>query len=159
MTTLRFLALAPLTLLALAVPAFASDIMVMDAQAPASLTASAKTAAVYMMLMNHGAAADALTAITTPAADRATPHQTINDNGVMKMREIEKLTLEPQGMMMFAPGGAHIMLTGLKAPLKAGDSFPLVMTFEKAGDVKVDVKVVDKVAGGMDHSQMQMNGN
>ena len=51
------------------------------------------------------------------------------------------------------------MLTGLMAPLEAGQTFPLVMTFEKAGDVTVTVQVVDKVAGGGDHMDMDMNGN
>lgn len=159
MTKLLSLALSPLALLALAATAFASDIMVMNAEAPASLTPVSKTAAIYMILMNHGAEADVLKGLTTPVATHATPHRTINDNGVMKMRQIEKLEFGPQEMMTFAPGGNHIMLTGLMAPLKAGQTFPLVMTFEKAGDVTVTVQVVDKVAGGGDHMDMDMNGN
>ncbi len=57
-------------------------------------------------------------------------------------------------MIAFAPGGYHIMLTGLKAPLKTGDSFPLTLTFAGAGEVKVDVKVVEKVDGAMNHEGM-----
>jgi copper(I)-binding protein len=48
------------------------------------------------------------------------------------------------------------MLMGLKAPLKAGDTLPLVMTFAKAGEVKIDVQVVDRVDGSAaehDHSE------
>ena len=156
MTKLLSLALFPLALLALAATAFASDIMVMNAEAPASLTPVSKTAAIYMILMNHGAEADVLKGLTTPVATHATPHRTINDNGVMKMREIEKLALGPQEMMTFAPGGNHIMLTGLKTPLKAGDILPLVMTFAKAGEVRIDVQVVDKVDGsGAEHDHSE----
>ncbi len=147
MTTRRSLLLVPAALLALAATAFASDIMVMDANSPASLTPMAKTAAVYMVLMNHGMETDVLTSVATPAASHASAHQTIDDNGVMKMREIERLELKPHDTMTFAPGGHHIMLTGLTAPLKAGDRFPLRMTFEKAGEITVDVQVVDKVQG------------
>lgn len=156
MTTRRSLLLAPAALLALAATAFASDIMVMDARAPASLTPMAKTAAIYMVLMNHGMATDVLTSVATPAASHASAHQTIDDNGVMKMREIERIELVQHGTVTFAPGGYHIMLVGLAAPLKAGQTFPLVMTFEKAGDVTVDVQVVDNVAGAAaehDHSE------
>jgi copper(I)-binding protein len=156
MITLRFLLLSPAALLALAATAFASDIMVMDAKAPASLTPSAKTAAIYMVLMNHGMETDVLKGVSTPAADHASAHQTIDDNGVMKMREIEKLELNPHDTVTFAPGGNHIMLMGLKAPLKAGDTLPLVMTFAKAGEVKIDVQVVDRVDGSAaehDHSE------
>ena len=51
-------------------------------------------------------------------------------DGVMKMREVEGLELKPGDMITFAPGGYHIMLIGLKAPLKVGDSFPLTLTFQ-----------------------------
>jgi copper(I)-binding protein len=147
MTQFRSLLLAPAALLAFAAAALANDIMVMDAKAPASLTPVTKTAAIYMMLMNHGMEADVLKSVSTPAADHASAHQTIEDNGVMKMREIENLELKPHDTVTFAPGGNHIMLTGLKAPLKAGDTLPLVLTFEKAGEVTIDVQVVDKVEG------------
>ena len=39
------------------------------------------------------------------------------------------------------PGGTHLMLVGLKAPLKAGDKFPLTLRFEKAGPIEVVVNV------------------
>ena len=77
MTKLLSLALSPLALLALAAAAFASDIMVMNAEAPASLTPVSKTAAIYMILMNHGAEADVLKGLTTPVATHATPHRAV----------------------------------------------------------------------------------
>jgi periplasmic copper chaperone A len=45
------------------------------------------------------------------------------------------------GSAQFKPDGMHIMLLGLKHPLKAGDSFPLTLTFDKAGAVETMVKV------------------
>ena len=155
MTTRRFLMFAAPLLLALSAPAWASDIMVMGAQAPASLTPVAKTAAVYMVIMNHGTEADVLQSASAGVSEKAAAHQTQNDKGIMKMREVEGLEIKPNDMVTFAPGGYHIMLTGLKAPLKAGGSFPLVLHFKTAGDVSVDVKVVDKVEGAnMDHDAM-----
>ena len=150
----RSLLLSPALLLALGTGAFASDIMVMNAVAPKSLTADAPTAAVYLMLMNHGSASDTITATATPVAAHAMMHQSLEENGVMKMREVGNFELKAGAMIAFAPGGYHIMLTGLKAPLKTGDSFPITLTFKTAGDVTVDVKVVDKVDGAMTHEGM-----
>lgn len=132
--------------------------MVMGVQAPASLTPTAKTAAIYMVLMNHGTETDVLQSVSTSAADKATAHQTTEENGVMKMREVEGLEVKPHETVTFAPGGYHVMLVGLKAPLKAGDSFSLVLSFKLAGDVSVDVQVVDKVEGStMDHDHDETN--
>lgn len=117
----------------------------------------AKTAAVYVTLMNHGAEADALLKISTPAADMAMAHETTMTDGVMKMREIERLELKPHETTTFAPGGNHIMLVGLKAPLKAGEQITMVLTFEKAGDVTIDVPVVnrDKLPGAATHEHTE----
>lgn len=132
--------------------------MVMNAVAPKSLTPSARSAAVYMMLMNHGSAADVLAKVETPVADHATAHQSIEEDGVMKMREVEAFELKAGDTISFAPGGYHVMLTGLKSPLRTGDSFPLTLTFKSAGEVRVEVKVVDKVDGAMNHEGMNHEG-
>ncbi len=135
----------------------ASDIMVMDARAAASLTPAAKTAAVYMTIMNHGAATDALLKIATPAAGVATAHESKIDDGVVKMREIVRLELRPHETATLAPGGNHIMLMGLTAPLKEGDQISLVLTFEKAGDLTIAVPVVgrDKLPAAAEHEHSE----
>jgi len=63
------------------------------------------------------------------------------DGDVMRMREVDGIDVPPGQRVELKPGGMHIMFMGLKAPLKAGDSFPATLTFQKAGDVKVSVKV------------------
>ncbi len=90
----RSLLLSPALLLALASGAFASDIMVMNAVAPKSLTPTAQTAAIYLMLMNHGSAADTVTKLETPVAAHAMMHQSVEEDGVMKMREVEAFELK-----------------------------------------------------------------
>jgi copper(I)-binding protein len=61
--------------------------------------------------------------------------------GVMTMEELDSLEVGAHAKVAFAPSGKHVMLIGLRRPLKAGDSFPLTLTFEKAGDVKAKVRV------------------
>ncbi len=69
------------------------------------------------------------------------------DGNVMKMREVNGIEIKPSARVALEPGqGYHIMLVGLKQPLKAGEKFPLTLTFEKSGKVDVSVLVEEKDA-------------
>lgn len=103
--------------------------------------AAGENGAVYMMISNHGTADDRLMGASTTVAAKTELHITLNENGVMKMRPIADVAVKAGGSAEFKPGGMHVMLLGLKQPLKAGDSFPLTLTFEKAGAVKIMVMV------------------
>jgi copper(I)-binding protein len=108
---------------------------------------SSPTGGVYLLLSNRGKAADKLLSASTPRAAKAELHTHINDNGVMRMREVAGGVEVAAGQQVkFAPGSYHVMLMGLKQPLRAGDHFPLTLRFEKAGSVTVDVAVEDGVA-------------
>jgi len=98
------------------------------------------TGVVYLTITDTGAA-DRLTAIATPVATEAALHESFSDNGISKMRPVAALAVQPGKPVMLAPGGYHIMLMGLKQPLKQGDSFPVTLTFEKAGPVTATVTV------------------
>ena len=91
---------------------------------------------------------DKLIAAKTANADKAELHQHIMENGVAKMRPVDSVAIAPGTPVVFQPGGYHVMIMGLKGPLNEGDSFPLTLTFEKAGDVTVDVMVMKKAAQG-----------
>lgn len=126
--------------------AHAGEVMVSGAFARASATPVAKSGAVYFTLRNDGDAADRLTAITTDAAASAMLHETVETNGVASMRHLEALTLGPRQAIKLAPRKMHVMLMGLKAPLKKGENLVLTLSFEKAGEVKVDVPIGDVAA-------------
>lgn len=115
------------------------------------------TGAAYITVMG-GSQADALLGASTPIAAQTMVHETINDNGVMKMREVASLPIPAGQTVTFKPGGNHIMLMGLKHPLKAGDKFPLTLKFAKAGDITVTVTVraigKDMPMQGGDHMKM-----
>lgn len=102
------------------------------------------TGAAYFTVTSNGTA-DRLVGVSTPIAS-ADLHESVNDNGVMKMRAVPAIPLKPGAPVTFKPGGYHVMLTGLKSPLKPGDSFPLTLTFEHAQPVTVTVMV--QAAGG-----------
>ena len=103
--------------------------------------ASAKAGALYLTVANKGAEADRLLGISTEVAARCELHLSETAGDVMTMRMVEKVEVPAGGTATFAPKGAHVMLMGLKAPLKKGTSFPAVLHFEKAGEVTVEVTV------------------
>ncbi len=65
-------------------------------------------------------------------------------SGEMVMREVEAIDVPAGEMVMLMPGGYHIMLIDLVAPLELGQTFDVVLTFETAGDVTVPVEVRDE---------------
>lgn len=118
---------------------------------------AATTAAAYVTLMG-GAQPDQLISVSTPVAATAEVHQTLTENGVMKMRPAPNLPIPAAKMVTFAPGGTHIMLMGLKQPLIAGQNFPMTLTFAHATPVMVEVKVQaihGSSMGSSDHMKMQ----
>lgn len=137
---MKFLFLLPM-LVALCGPALADEGAIHVADAKARPTAPGGTGVVYMIVMNHGADDDDLTGLSTPVADKAEMHRSMEMNGMSHMEAVADLPVKANGAVMFEPGGLHVMLTGLKQPLKIGDSFPLTLTFAKAGPVTVTVSV------------------
>ncbi len=104
----------------------------------------ARTAAVYLRrLANQGPAADRLLGAETPVASRAAwHHSTLDERQVMRMQEVPVMELPAGFDRALRHGGEwHLMLEGLRAPLRDGDRFELTLRFERAGAVKVQVWV------------------
>ena len=115
-----------------------------------------RTGVVYLTITDTGAP-DKLMAVASPVATKADLHESFTDNGVAKMRDVATLPVQPGKSVTLAPGGYHIMLTGLKQSLQQGDTFPLMLSFEKAGQVTATV-TVQKAGGGMPGMQMPGDG-
>ena len=99
------------------------------------------SAAVYLNIHNATDNADTLLAAETPMARMTSLHMSFEEDGVMRMEMQDSISLEAGGTVTFEPGGMHIMLVGLSEPLQEGSVFPLMLTFEQAGDVTVYVEV------------------
>ena len=105
----------------------------------------ASAGAGYFTVTNTGTTPDRLIAVTSEAASNADIHEMTMANGVMQMRPLKGgLELKPGETVQLKPGGEHVMMTGLKQPLKQGDHFKGTLTFEKAGkvDIEYDVKAI-----------------
>ncbi|MEQ8651261.1 MAG: copper chaperone PCu(A)C [Kiloniellales bacterium] len=101
----------------------------------------APNGAAYFVLSNDGAKPDYLVSVAGDVAKRVELHQHSMSDGVMQMRKVEEIEVSPGDPTVLEPGGLHVMLIGLKAPLKQGESFPLTLTFKQAGEVTVTVTV------------------
>ena len=114
------------------------DLQVTDIWARAT-AGGAQTAAVYATL--RSSAGDQLTGASTPVAKEAQLHQMSIDGHMMKMRQVDHVDLPAGQAVTFKPGGYHVMLVGVSRPLVEGETFPLTLTFAKAGTQSVTVEV------------------
>ncbi len=107
----------------------------------------------FMTIANGGATTDRLLGASSPAAARVEIHSMSMDGGVMRMRPVtDGLAVPAGGALALKPGGYHLMLMGLKAPLELGKLVPLTLRFERAGAVTVQLKVEAVTYGmGGDH--------
>jgi len=96
----------------------------------------------FMTVSNTGKQADRLIGGSSPASARVEIHTMSMAGGVMRMRPLPNgLPIPAGGKLELKPGSHHIMLIGLKKPLKLGTMVPLTLRFEKAGTVTVQLKV------------------
>jgi len=107
------------------------------------LPPNALTVAAYFVISNKGADADRLLTVDSPIAGAAQLHEHVTKDGLMKMQQIETVDVPASGTVTFAPMAYHVMLLDLKdrSKLTTGQTFPLTLHFEKAGDVTVQVMV------------------
>jgi hypothetical protein len=128
----------------------AGDLVISQAWSRAT-PGGAKVAGGYLTIENKGTAADRLVSVSADIAGKTEVHEMAMDNGVMKMRPLDKgLAIDPGKTVKFAPGGYHLMLQDLKGAFKQGDKVPVTLQFEKAGKVTValDVQGVGAQAPG-----------
>ena len=117
----------------------APDISVSDAWARATAPGQS-TAAVYATIANRGGA-DRLTGVTG-SSGMAMLHASSSSGGMARIRMIGDVPIPAEGQVKLAPGGTHVMLTGLEAPLGVGDRLQLTLRFATSAPRTVDVAVV-----------------
>ncbi|MCE7980397.1 MAG: copper chaperone PCu(A)C [Caldilinea sp. CFX5] len=120
----------------------AEAMMVHDVMAPASPLAGGN-GAVYFMVMNNTAQDDRLVAVESAVAAAAELHESVEENNVIRMEpRPDGFEIPAGGSVTLAPGGKHVMLVNLNAPLVEGESFALTLRFEHAPAISVTVPIV-----------------
>jgi copper(I)-binding protein len=131
------------TALFAAVAAYAQTAVKVDG-AWARPTVQGQNAGGGFLRITGGATADRLLSVSSGAARTVELHTMAMEGDVMRMRRVDGIAVGAGQVVELKPGGMHLMLMGLSRPLKSGDSFPLTLRFEKAGDLKVEVKVMQQ---------------
>lgn len=119
----------------------ASAIRISDA----SVVPGPSSAAIYMTVDNVGGR-DTLSAISADGLGPITLHQSQNDGGIMRMREVTTIAVPAESEVKLAPMGLHGMIAPLAHPLRPGDSAMLTLHFERQGAVELAAPV--RAAGG-----------
>ena len=95
----------------------------------------------FLVIRNTGTTPDRLVSGTTPVAGRLELHTHIRDGDVMRMRPVADIPVPANGEVTLQPGGLHLMLIGLTRPMNDGQTIPVTLRFEQAGEVTVQLAV------------------
>jgi periplasmic copper chaperone A len=98
-------------------------------------------AAAYFEVMNGTDAPMAIVDVTSPAARTVEMHETTIAGGMMSMRQVALIVLEPRRRMRLRPGGSHLMLIDVNRPLRTGDTVDLTLTFHDKSTRTVTARV------------------
>jgi copper(I)-binding protein len=112
------------------------------------LPPNAPTVAAYFVIENPGKTDDRLLGVDSPISGEAQLHEHVMQGDLMKMQQVPNVVIPAGGKVTFAPMAYHVMLLDLKdrSLLSDGKRFPLILHFEKAGNVTVEVSVQKKPA-------------
>jgi copper(I)-binding protein len=92
----------------------------------------------FLVIANGGASDDRLTGGSTAVAAQVQVHEMRLTDGVMRMRPLKGGLAIPAGKSVtLKPGSFHIMLVGLKRPLKRGETIPVTLDFARVGKMTV----------------------
>lgn len=122
--------------------------------APVIVPGMRNGAVYFRTLYNKGQVSDRLLSAHSEVAERVELHQVLIQDGIMRMREVDSIALSPGSKPSFRHGqssGYHLMLVNLKAHLKNGDRFRVLLRFEKSGDKEVIVFVQDLKTSVTEH--------
>lgn len=119
----------------------------------------AKSAAAYLVFTNKGEEPRKLLKIVSTVSDQVSMHaSSIDAQGVARMWPLSGLEIGPGEVVRFEPGGRHVMLDALKAPLVAGGKVPLTLRFDGGEpEFTILLEVRPLVPAAADHSRRDHN--
>ncbi len=126
----------------------------------------AKTTGAFMVIKNAGDKDTQLVKANTTVANVTELHNHINDNGVMRMRQVKEIAVPAKGEAQLKPGGYHVMLIDMKSALKDGEHVVITLGFADGSNKEVHAIVKKPMTempkgpmgggmGDMDHSKMK----
>jgi copper(I)-binding protein len=140
MKTFSFSLLSIFLLLTISACSVNDGVIVQDAWARPGFVGD--NSAVYFVLKNPTDSPDNLIGAESDNAVMAEIHlSTMDSEGIMSMERQDLIVIPANSTLEFSPGGLHVMLVSLLKDLSPGDSFPLTLEFQRAGDITFEVEV------------------
>jgi copper(I)-binding protein len=126
--------------MAIGTGALAGEIVVVDPYVR-MVPQGVPTTGAFMLIKNTGNADRKLLRVDSSAAKTVELHSHINDNGVMKMRQVRELEIKAKGQTELKPGSYHVMMIDLRQALQEGEKVPLTLSFDDGSSEKVEAVV------------------
>jgi len=121
--------------------ALAGDMLISKPWARAS-AGMAKAGGAFMFIYNETGHDDTLLSAKADIAKKVELHTHTMEGGMMRMRQVPSIPTPNGDTQMLQPGGYHVMFMGLHKPLVEGETFPLTLVFEKAGEITTTIEVM-----------------
>lgn len=131
----------------------AADVSV-EAPYARAVPPNASNSAAFMTLHNHSAESISLVSAESDVAEVAELHNHIDDDGVMRMRQVEQIEIPAEGSVALQPGSFHVMLLGLKHPLQPGDPVAIELHFSDGSSQAVQMEAQRLMMHGDMHHGM-----
>lgn len=97
--------------------------------------------AIYMTIESHDEASVRIVGASTPVAERAEIHEHRHADGMMRMRRVEEVSIEPGAPFVFRPHGHHLMVFGIKPGIEAGAAVPFCLQDDQGNEFCADATV------------------
>lgn len=101
----------------------------------------AQATGAFMLIKNSGTVDRKLVNAESTAAKTVQLHNHINENGIMKMRQVENIDVKANAQAELKPGSYHIMLIDIKTELKEGDTVPITLIFDDGSKTSIEAPV------------------
>ena len=134
--------------------------MTIDTPVARETPKGARAGAGYFSLTNSGSQPERLLAVIADFP-RVEIHETVMEDGIARMQQIEALRIAPGETVSLEPGGKHVMFMGLSQTLDVGSAIPATLSFERAGDVEItfEVRPKSELMPKHDHGSGEMKQN
>lgn len=133
---------------------YASDVSVMHPHIRAVPHGHPNSAA-FMVLKNSSSENRALVKASSKISKAVELHTHVKEGGMMRMRQVEKISIKANSKTILKPGGLHVMFIGLKQSLKVGDKIDLELEFDDGSSIKLKAPV--KMVAGMKMHKKNMH--
>lgn len=102
---------------------------------------NAAVTAAFMVIRNDSDKSVNLVGASSPTARRTEIHTHLHENGVMKMRQLPALEIKAKEQAVLQPGGLHLMLIDLVAPMSENSVVPIKLDFQDGSSKTIELRV------------------